>query len=171
MVRERTVGLFQVLRWWESGSRKISRIRHRNALTEKAWEDALQQKSAVFTCSKGSPWWGGGREGDKKSLLLRLTLPVERRLHGYFLNFHKQRVNGKPSFSSMRKKCLTFTLKFWLQLINRGIAQSQPPGVEENPHLALIPLPLLIASCLQENFISKRNQRAFLRSNEKLGNS
>ena len=117
------------------------------------------------------PGRGGGREGDRKSLLLRLTLPVERRLHCCFLNFHKQRVNGKPSFSSMRKKCLTFTLKFWLQLINRRIAQSQPPGVEENRHLALIPLPLLIASCLQENFLSKRNQGAFLRSNEKLRNS
>ena len=172
MVRERTVGLFQVLRWWESGSRKISRIRHRNALTEKAWEDALQQEISGFhVFERQYPGRGGGREGDKKSLLLRLTLPVERRLHCYFLNFHKQRVNGKTSFSSMRKKCLTFTLKFWLQLINRGIAQSQPPGVEENPHLALIPLPLLIASCLQENFISKRNQRAFLRSNEKLRNS
>lgn len=164
--------MFQVLRWWESGSRKISRIRHRNALTEKAREDALQLKIRRFhVFERKYPGRGGGREGDKKSLLLRLALLVERRLHRCFLNFHKQRVNGKPSFSSMRKKCLTFTLKFWRQLFNRRIAQSQPPGLEENPHLALIPLPLLIASCLQENFISKRNQGAFLRSNEKRRNS
>ena len=132
----------------------------------------LCRVSSVFTCSKGSILGGaGGGKETKKSLLLRLTLRVERRLHCCFLNFHKQRVNEKPSFSSMRKKCLTFTLKFWLELFNRRIEQSQPPGVEENPHLALIPLPLLIASCLQENFMSKRNQGAFLRSNEKRRNS
>ena len=117
------------------------------------------------------PGRGVGRAGGKKSLVLRLTLPVEKRLHCCFLNFHKQRVNGKPSFSSMWKKCLTFTLKFCLQPFNRRIAQSQPLGVEENPHLALIPLPLLIASCLQENFIRKRNQGAFLGSNGKRRNS